>query len=183
MNLIKYEVKSNEELKINSKLIPIDPSKTYEWTFQSRGIKGNLNSSYGLISFTDGNKELARRISLIKNWNDEINQNSIISAVSSQAKFVRLGFRVNCQGAKPSDVILELPQIETCNISEVPNETPQNYDDWFSIGNDWSKFNLEENWWNAVGPFKNELEYNVSGERKVKVLKSPQALCRELRSD
>jgi len=167
----RYEIKPNDELKINSEIISIDPSKVYNWNFQVKGIKGSDNSAYGLIIFTDGKMEYARRIRMIKNWSGQVTQNSIVSAVSSQAKFMRIGFRVNCQGAKPDHVIIELPSIDSHSIKEVPKDTLQSYDDLYNYENDWSRFNLDENWWSPVGGFKNEQAYNKNGILKVEILK------------
>jgi len=171
LKLEHFDIGVKEELKINSDLISIDPSKLYKWEFEVKGIRGNEKSAYAVLLFVDGKKEFARRKRLIKEWDGQLSKYIIITAVSSQAKFLRVGFRINCQGAKPSHTIIDLPSLNKPIVNVVDNDTPQTYDDPYDYEKDWEKYDLEKNWWNPVGGFKNAEEYDVAGKIKVEILK------------
>jgi len=62
---MKYEVHPSQEIKINSKLFPIDITKFCEWKVEVNSINVSPKSAYVAIIFIKADKEVGRRIRFI----------------------------------------------------------------------------------------------------------------------
>jgi len=170
--VVIYDIPESEELKINSSPIPIEPDKVYQLMFKARGIKGNENSAYVLIIFSDDKKEVQRRIRKIKDWSNIEHEYSIISATPFGSKQARAGFRINCQGAVPAHTVIDIPPVEELRVLEVSNDSTQTYDEHNDYTKLWEKIDLEKNYWRAVGAFNDEQKFIKDGKNKLQILKN-----------
>lgn len=158
-----------QNLIINSSIVDVNPEKVYEWQFNIEDLKVSEKSVYAAIIFLDDKKEeVARRCRFITN--NLIKEYSIICSVPTKAKYAVLGFRVNCEGVKPSQVQIKFPFIDDCKLIIVKDKS-ETYDEDFDYEEAFRNENLEKNHWHLVGGGKNVEEFLQNGRIKVEVLK------------
>jgi cyclopropane fatty-acyl-phospholipid synthase-like methyltransferase len=142
---------SHEKLVRHSSLFPVESSKIYEWNIPYSLILDNDNSVFAGLQFYNSNlKGVVRRYKFFKNNSEKEQILTLRCHVPYGAKSVRLLFRINCEGAIPSDVKINLPEIEKCSLNETDN-TNESYDDMFDYVKKYEETDLDKEPWKAVG--------------------------------
>jgi len=166
-----YELSSGKKLILNSSLITLDPSKTYQWSFDIVPIYGNEKCAFAVMIFCDemGN-ELERRLRFFKNFTGTQQNYFLVSRIPQNATKVILGFRINCEGAEPNDVKIKLPSFDDTSIIPI-DDVPESHDGIFDYEKAFEEIDLEKNWWQVVGGNENLTNFITNGKKKLEVLK------------
>ena len=144
------EVPAKETLVWNTDLFPVDQTKIYEISVPVQNLTEKNNSAFILMIFFDSDKKHCDRRYKFLKTNSVEQEVTLRCAVPYPAKFARLGFRVNCEGAIPSQSQIKIPKIEewllktTDNIEEV-------YDDIHDYEKRYQGVDLDKDAWLVVG--------------------------------
>jgi hypothetical protein len=93
INIIK-----NEKHSYSGELFKIEPDKVYEFSANVICSKGKEKCAFLAMFFLDEN-EIVHRMKFISDFSGKETEYKIISAVPLGAKFVKLGYRINEEGA------------------------------------------------------------------------------------
>lgn len=167
----EFIVSEKQTINFNTGKIPINQQSVIEWKVDVIKKKGLLKSSYITLLFTDkDDNEITRRIKFITQNSDHAITMRIASAIPGNSVHVKLGYRVNTEGAIPSDVIIQLIPIGQLQPNFLPKDAKQEYDDFYDYLETWNNFDLEKNYWSVVGGHKDKEHYISAGKYKVKLL-------------
>jgi ubiquinone/menaquinone biosynthesis C-methylase UbiE len=146
-----FHTLSHEKIVRRSALFPVENSKIYEWNIPYSLILGNDNSVFAGLQFYNSDlKGVVRRYKFFKNHSGNEQTLTLRCYVPYGAKSVRLLFRINCDGATPSDVKIKLPEIEQCSLNQTTN-SDESYDDIFDYVKKYEETDLDKEPWKAIG--------------------------------
>ena len=145
------EVPSDKTFIRNTEVFPIDETKIYELNIPAYPITGSDESAFALMIFFDAKKEhIARRYKFFKNYSGEKQTLTLRCTVPFGGRFVRLGFRVNYEEAKPSYTKIKLPKIQDWKLVTTDN-IEESYDDIHDYEKKYEKVDLDKEAWLVVG--------------------------------
>lgn len=168
MGFETIELSKIEEYNISSISFEIDLSKKYEFSSSVICSKGEKHCGYLIMIFLDKDeKEVRRRIKFITDFSGIRKEYKIISDIPLGAKFIKIGFRINVEGAIKSDVSIQLPTISELKVEAVGKSTLEEYDDTYNYYESWKGVDLERDFYKMVGGHKTVNEFLQQGEYKV----------------
>ena len=152
-----YEVPAEKTLIWNTEVFPIEQTKIYELNIPVQNFSEMDDSAFVVMIFFDADKKrLDRRYKFLRKKAGKEQKFILRCAVPYDARFARLGFRVNCEGAIPSDTKIKLPKIKEWIFDTTAN-IEESYDDIHDYEKRYEGVDLDKEAWLAVGGKDNHI--------------------------